>query len=269
MRTLTVLAWLLGTAAMSFPAFAWGDVGRRVICQIAYEELKPEIKARVDALVAIDPKFRTFADGCTWPDVFPRQRPAEHFVDLPRTAKGIDVTKPCPVADRCVISAILNDMRDLALSLDVSDQLRLLKSLGHWVGDVHQPLHVSFDDDRGGNLVAITGVCWRNLHAAWDSCLVEKTIGPDYERAAAQLRSEITAEDRARWTPAEIGPESVTAWRMNPSPSLQVRVSAIAFRRMARVGIRRISANITAEISASSPSMTATLRLKALLFASA
>jgi hypothetical protein len=39
MRTLTVLAWLLGTAAMSFPAFAWGDVGRRVICQIAYEEL--------------------------------------------------------------------------------------------------------------------------------------------------------------------------------------------------------------------------------------
>ncbi len=204
MRTLTVLAWLFGIAAMSSPASAWGDVGHRVICQIAYEELKPEIKARVDALVAIDPKFRTFADGCIWPDVFPRQRPAEHFVDLPRAAKGIDVTKPCPVADRCVISAILNDMRDLAFSLDVSDQLRLLKSLGHWVGDVHQPLHVSFDDDRGGNLVAITG-----------------------------------------------------AW------------SAIAFRRMARVGIRRISANITAEISASSTSMTATLRLKALLFASA
>jgi hypothetical protein len=39
-----------------------------VICQIAYEELKPEIKARVDALVAIDPKFRTFADACTAPD---------------------------------------------------------------------------------------------------------------------------------------------------------------------------------------------------------
>ena len=204
MRTLTVLAWLLGIAAMSSPAFAWGDVGHRVICQIAYEELKPEIKARVDALVAIDPKFRTFADGCIWPDVFPRQRPPEHFVDLPRAAKGIDVAQPCPVADRCVISAILNDTRDLALSLDVSDQFRLLKSLGHWVGDVHQPLHVSFDDDRGGNLVAITG-----------------------------------------------------AW------------SAIAFRRMARVGIRRISANITAEISASSTSMTATLRLKALLFASA
>ena len=137
-----VLAGLIGSALMPFSAFAWGDIGHRVICQITYEELKPEIKARVDALVAIDPKFRTFADACTAPD-HPHIRSPEHYVDLPRSAKGIDVQHPCPVADRCVISAILNDTRDLALSLDVSDQLRLLKSLGHWVGDVHQPLHVS------------------------------------------------------------------------------------------------------------------------------
>jgi len=113
---LIVLAWLLGTAVMSSPAFAWGNVGRRVICQIAYEELKPEIKARVDALVAIDPKFRT----CTWPDVFLRQRSPEHYVDLPRAAKGIEVERPCPFADHCIISAILNDTRDLALSLNVA-----------------------------------------------------------------------------------------------------------------------------------------------------
>ena len=65
MRALIILAGLIGAALMPSSAFAWGDVGHRVICQIAYEELKPEIKARVDALVAIDPKFRTFADGCT------------------------------------------------------------------------------------------------------------------------------------------------------------------------------------------------------------
>ena len=84
MRGLIVLGVLAGVLPISSPAFAWGDVGHRVICRIAYEELKPEIKARVDALVAIDPKFRTFANGCTWPDVFPRQRPPEHYVDLPR-----------------------------------------------------------------------------------------------------------------------------------------------------------------------------------------
>jgi len=178
MRHLVFLAvFLLATFNNAISAFAWSDLGHRVVCQIAYEELKPEIKARVDALIAIDPKFRTFADGCTWPDVFPRQRPPEHYVDLQRSAKGIEPQRPCPLADRCVISAILNDTRDLALSLDVSDQLRLLKSLDHWVGDIHQPLHVSFDDDRGGNLIAIEGVCRFNLHAVWDACIIEKKIG--------------------------------------------------------------------------------------------
>ena len=121
MRALIGLAAMMGAALMPSSAFAWGDIGHRVICQIAYAELKPEIKARVDALVAIDPKFRTFADACTAPD-HPHIRSPEHYVDLPRSAKGIEVAHPCPVADRCVISAILNDTRDLALSLDVSDQ---------------------------------------------------------------------------------------------------------------------------------------------------
>ena len=193
-------------------AFAWGDIGHRVICQIAYAELKPEIKARVDALVAIDPKFRTFADACTAPD-HPHIRSPEHYVDLPRSAKGIEVAHPCPVADRCVISAILNDTRDLALSLDVNDQLRLLKSLGHWVGDVHQPLHVSFDDDRGGNLVAIEGACTKaNLHAVWDRCIIEKKIGLDYADIAAKLRAEITDDDRGRWIPPTIDVAAVVAW---------------------------------------------------------
>jgi hypothetical protein len=42
--------------------------------------------------------------------------------------------------------------------------------------------------------------------------LIERTIGLDYAQAAAQLRSEITEEDRARWKPAEIGAESISAW---------------------------------------------------------
>jgi hypothetical protein len=34
---------------------------------------------------------------------------------------------------------------------DDEAKLEALKFLGHWVGDVHQPLHVSLEDDRGGN----------------------------------------------------------------------------------------------------------------------
>ena len=168
-------------------ASAWGELGHQIICQIAYLELKPEIKARVDALIAIDPKFQTFADACTWPDKFPRIRSIEHFLNVPRTDQTVDPAHLCPVADRCVASAILNDTRDLAFSTDVNDQLRLLKSLGHWVGDIHQPFHVAFEDDKGGNAIQVTGLCARNLHAVWDSCIIEKKIGLDYPALAEAL----------------------------------------------------------------------------------
>jgi S1/P1 Nuclease len=47
-------------------------------------------------------------------------------------------------------------------------RLIVLKSVGHWVGDIHQPLHVSFVDDRGGNNIRVSGQCAGNLHATWD-----------------------------------------------------------------------------------------------------
>ena len=176
-------------------------------------------------------KFRTFPDACTAPD-HPHIRSPEHYVDLPRSAKGIEAAHPCPVADRCVISGDLERHADcgLALSLDVSDQLRLLKSLGHWVGDVHQPLHVSFDDDRGGNLVAIEGACTKaNLHAVWDTCIIEKKVGVDYVDIAAKLRAEITDEDRARSLPQVIDIATVVAWA-NESSAIAERPTLAGMR---------------------------------------
>ena len=43
MWALVVLAALFGAIFDSHFAFAWGDIRHRVICQIAYEELKPVI----------------------------------------------------------------------------------------------------------------------------------------------------------------------------------------------------------------------------------
>ncbi|MGC2397931.1 MAG: S1/P1 nuclease [Rhodomicrobium sp.] len=103
-------------------------------------------------------------------------------------------------------------LRSLSRRSNVSDQLRLLKSLGHWVGDIHQPLHVSFDDDRGGNLVAIAGPCKFNLHSVWDNCIIGKKIGVDYADVAAKLRAEITDKDRAQWVPPIIDTAAVVTW---------------------------------------------------------
>ena len=103
MRVFFFAATLALACLFGGDAKAWGAAGHRIICQIAYDELKPAIRARVDALVAIDPRYRTFPDACTAPDRLPRTRKDEHFVDVPRDAARIEAANPCPVAYRCVV----------------------------------------------------------------------------------------------------------------------------------------------------------------------
>jgi hypothetical protein len=76
------------------PALAWGDIGHRIICEIAFQELEPAMRERVKAMIRRDPEFDTFAEACTWPDR-PRQRAVEHYVNLPRDAEGF-TDDPCP-----------------------------------------------------------------------------------------------------------------------------------------------------------------------------
>ena len=69
-----------------------------------------------------------------------------------------------------------------------------------WVGDVHQPLHVSFEDDRGGNGALVMGKCGTsNLHSAWDTCLVLKAAGDDVGEAATDLMRSITPARIESW----------------------------------------------------------------------
>ena len=209
---LLLLAAAASQLAAAPQAFAWGDAGHKIVCQLAYLELTPAAKAKVDALIALDPKFHTFAASCTWPDIFPPVRPSEHFLNVPRDARKVDPDKLCPVSGRCVASAILNDARELAAAQDAGERLRLLKSLGHWVGDIHQPLHVSFEDDKGANFIDATGACASSLHLVWDMCIVEKKIGTDEAAVAAALGSEIGEQDRNAWTPARLDAAAVASW---------------------------------------------------------
>ncbi len=155
-------AILLAMFAIPTPAFAWCAIGQEVICEIAFQELTPAARAKVEALIERDNEFDLFAKSCSWPDR-PRRRPKEHYVNLPRDAVGF-AGRPCPVAEKCVVSAVLEDMSSLALATDEDDQLRALKGLSHWVADLHQPMHVSFHDDRGANKINVK--CSMQLQSA-------------------------------------------------------------------------------------------------------
>jgi hypothetical protein len=181
-RLLGILACLL-VSAWSAPVLAWGDLSHRIICEIAFQELNAAARERVKAMIQRDPELNTFAETCSWPD-HPRRRATEHYVNLPRDARGF-VEDACPLADKCVISAIGEDLAVLASSIaSEQEKLEALKYLGHWVGDVHQPLHVSFQDDRGGNQVGVSGgLCSWDLHAVWDSCMTEEGLPVTHARS--------------------------------------------------------------------------------------
>jgi S1/P1 Nuclease len=124
----------------------------------------------------------------------------------------------CPLAEECVVSAIEDDLAVLA-SPNAPDEVKLaaLKFLGHWVGDIHQPLHAASRDDRGGNHIRTRGSACERLHTLWDSCIVEERLGMHPLAIVPGLRAGITDEQRAEWlasNPVDWANESFAIARM-------------------------------------------------------
>ena len=214
------LAFLL-FSLLSSSAFGWGEDGHRIVCQIAFDELTPSARIEVRRLLALDPDFESFADSCLFADSPERIRFLDHFMNLPRSTRAI-TSAECPLAESCVISAIQNDFLVLQ-NAEASDAEKLLalKLLGHWVGDVHQPLHVSFQDDRGGNSNNVNVDDSRvNLHGVWDYQIIARNLGDDFLRIAEDLRDSITEKQRNEWqhdSPIEWVDES---YQLTISPSV-------------------------------------------------
>jgi hypothetical protein len=206
------MRWIIAAAfAFCFffapsPAHAWGESGHYTVCEIAYLNLTPTARAEVDRLIAVGGGYESFTQSCTFPDK-PRQRAGEHFVNYPRSAAA--VTGPaCPSGRPCIIAAIAGDLAVLrSPSASDADKSTALKFVGHWYGDIHQPLHISFADDQGGNLIDQSGgACQFSLHSVWDTCIVERRLfGPGSDRyarakaAAATLNAAITEQQRHSW----------------------------------------------------------------------
>lgn len=149
-------------------ANAFGGFGHQTVCEIAYMQLEPMQKKIVDDVIKKS-QFTSFAQSCTYPDwnnsePKKRKKNGDHYINLSRNATQI-------TASDCegICAAIQKDMDSLSDNIDEFN----LAYLGHWLGDVHQPLHVSFKSDLGGNRVSTSKMdnCGANLHSMWDSCL--------------------------------------------------------------------------------------------------
>jgi hypothetical protein len=171
--------------------------GHAIICQIAYDQLTPKTQAKVDALVSLSPN-QTFSTGCSWPDkvrdqaAFKHTKPW-HYINVERRATSVKAND-CS-RDGCVVSAIA--VMEQRLKKAPATDWQALFFLGHFIGDIHQPMHVSYGDDRGGNKVKVHLDGEKtNLHALWDGRMFNSEEA--YLRQQKRLMHDLTTEDVAR-----------------------------------------------------------------------
>lgn len=200
------LVLLLGLATGSH-AFAWGSEGHQVIALIAQSQLTPSARAEVERLLASEPGA-TLATISTWADEHRNPATAPwHYVNFPRDSCNYNPERDCPDG-RCVVDAIDKQSRILKFDVNPETQLRALKYVVHFVGDIHQPLHAGFGDDRGGNTYQLQAFMrGTNLHALWDGVMI-RSFNESPQAISERLLKVPNTGVNVPWTPPQAAQES-------------------------------------------------------------
>jgi hypothetical protein len=226
--------WFLGCLVFSCAVFpvtnanAWGNEGHEIVGEIAMHYLQPAVRQRVMAMLAADIDPLTAHDllsETTWADRFRDsdrnstkvhydQTRLWHFVDIELTAPSIDAAcfnhpqLPAgsaaslgPASD-CVVDKINEFSAELgSSSVSAGEKLLALKFLLHFIGDVHQPLHASDENDSGGNAkhVSAASLGSGTLHGFWDTQLVG-LLGVDPIGIGDTLSKGISSVNASIWS---------------------------------------------------------------------
>jgi hypothetical protein len=177
-RSLITLAVACVAALSSTTAAAWGDDGHSLIGEYAQAHLSPAARAEVDKLLALEPGA-TLASIASWADEHRSPSTAPwHFVNFPRDSGcHYDEDRMC-IDGKCVVDAIDRQLAVLKSTASPEQRLLALKYVVHFVGDVHQPLHAGYADDKGGNTYQVQAFGrGTNLHSLWDSGLIKNWPG--------------------------------------------------------------------------------------------
>jgi len=184
---------------------SWGVTGHRTIGRIAANHLSPQASAAVRELLGSE----TLAEASTWPDEVRSQPEYKHtgpwhYINLPLGLSEAEFEKTVKgMTQENVYSALLQQEQALGSTATTKQQkIEALKFIVHFIGDLHQPMHVSREEDKGGNTIQInySGV-GTNLHALWDSKLLDH-LGLDDQQLAQKVDQVSNAQ--------------VTAWQNDP-----------------------------------------------------
>lgn len=202
-------AWFLfvcsvGLGASGGPAFGWGPRGHRIATRVAEARLTPEAKAGIRSLLH---DGDTLVEISNWADheghdEFPGSAPW-HYVNVPITAPHYE-DKFCG-GGNCVVAKIRHYRKVLAdHNTPKKERARALLFLVHFVEDVHQPLHVGDNHDRGGNLTQVQYFNQgTNLHHLWDSSVIDDA-SRDEREWVKKISLLLTPENVAAWSKGDV-----------------------------------------------------------------
>lgn len=188
MRQLLIIVFL----TVNFSCFAnkkkapWGLTGHRVVGEIAYNHLTKKAKRNLEKLLGDQglAMISTYADDIKSDKKY-KNFSYWHYVNF-KDDESYETSEKNPKGD--LIFAIKECKRIISDSKSSKEnKVFYLKLLVHFIGDLHQPLHVGRAEDRGGNSIDVT---WfranTNLHSVWDTKMIE-SFNMTYTELASNL----------------------------------------------------------------------------------
>jgi hypothetical protein len=204
-------------------ARAWGDDGHRVVGELAWRHLSPDAQAAV-AEALTEPGYESLAEAATWPDTYARRLPQYdpmkpfHYVNVDAKAPSYQRERDC--ANGCVVTALTQFIALLANRappFSLAERRREIYWIAHLMGDIHQPLHITHPDAKGGTATLLGFFEARDLRSAhwiWDFGLIERRPAPSSPATSDQPAFREIADELA----AELTPPRVRTFQRVTSP---------------------------------------------------
>jgi hypothetical protein len=219
-------------------AHAWGCQGHETVALIAEMHMTPQTLAKVNQILKdspIDPALSRYcketglppmADAASWADDLRSLRPEAspwHYIDIPRGGTRAEIAASCPEKEGCITKALRTQVEILRAAASTPQQRAdALRFIIHFVGDIHQPLHDTTNNDRGGNCIPVeffgTEPVARNpqsesfspnLHSVWDSSIVGRMAR---DKTVQQFAKEVEAAQASRMDGWMSGALDFDAW---------------------------------------------------------
>ena len=165
---------LLIFISIRITGFAWGSAGHKIVAKIAYSQLT---NAEKDSLAKYL-RGTTIEATSTWMDEIKADKSYDfqkpwHYINIDKdsTFNPSDTGNIIWEIKR-VTSELKNRQKYSKEKIEID-----LKILIHLIGDLHQPLHVGYGSDVGGNSVQVFyAATASNLHRVWDTDIIHDGV---------------------------------------------------------------------------------------------